>query len=76
MVNMKSLGLVVSEKQIFEILILKTLFGASRPCCAVDQKIWHSLVGVHQVILHAKYLSPSYGGYTEDFLKFSLYNIM
>jgi len=52
---MKALGLVVSDKKIFENCILKTYFLTPWPTYATNETTWTTLVGDHPRIIPVKF---------------------
>jgi len=52
---MKALGLVVSEKKIFENCILKTYFLTPWPTYAATWTVWTTLIGDHLWIIPVKF---------------------
>jgi len=64
---MKAVGLVVSDKKIFENCILKTYFLTLWPTYVTNKKKWTTLVGDHPGIIPVKFgQNPMSGFRGED----------
>jgi len=65
---MKALGLVVSDKKIFESLILKPIYWPRDLLMQPTEMVWTTLIGDHPGIIPVKFGQIPISGSREDFI--------
>jgi len=63
---MKALGLVVSDKKIFESFVLKPIYWPGDLIMQPTETVWTTLIGDHQGIIPVKFGQIAISGSRED----------